>query len=514
MTVPSLYNNCLQKTFDCLMEEFWRGCPENPFERVPSSIVNDLFRLLKSPEIPMKVRHLEMYNPPSMAKMSPDVLTIPPNFTKLHLLISSGQLTYVDLSLRGSCMCDWDSVDFKKLFKLMTPEACKNIRFLALPFEFRCLMCNVIPELVKRCPKLEYLKTYQYFDLAVLKSCNNLRSVRIHNLDPNYVPFPWKPADFQLFLKKLEIFDVFRKNEFSLLDEKMAQILLWGPKLISVGQIDTASALDYIYRSADSAALAAPQTALKRCYWGRKPLWNEFTDEYFYPRAYKSRYPEIIRNAALSCPMLEELIINVIHPDCLQQLRHLKRLDVMCVMFGASGEDCFTAFLDLLRDFGHQLRHLSISASYKIPVNAVCERCPNLLSLEIYRTGTVSEIVDTCENLKHLKTLFVCEIDTEGLLFLLQNCVGLEELFIYNAACLNDEILNEILMKNRFLDLKDLHIQQSALSDNGCQTFLKSAENLEKFIVELTSEHDSIRKSPNYSSTPHALECLFDEYRF
>ncbi|GIY20714.1 hypothetical protein CEXT_26661 [Caerostris extrusa] len=33
MTVPSLYNNCLQKTFDCLMEEFLAGMSRKSFRK-------------------------------------------------------------------------------------------------------------------------------------------------------------------------------------------------------------------------------------------------------------------------------------------------------------------------------------------------------------------------------------------------------------------------------------------------------------------------------------------------
>ncbi|GIY56628.1 hypothetical protein CDAR_98351 [Caerostris darwini] len=72
-------------------------------------------------------------------------------------------------------------------------------------------------------------------------------------------------------------------------------------------------------------------------------------------------------------------------------------------------------------------------------------------------------------------------MDTECLLFLLQNCVCLEELAIYSARCLNDKTFKKILRKNRLLDLKILNI---ALSKNGCDALLKSAENLKKIFLE------------------------------
>ncbi|GIY56629.1 uncharacterized protein CDAR_98361 [Caerostris darwini] len=149
------------------------------------------------------------------------------------------------------------------------------------------------------------------------------------------------------------------------MDEEISQILLWGPKLISLGLNDTSPALDYIYKTVDSFALNTHQISLKRCYWGKKILWHELWDGSF--TCYMSRYSEIIRNAALSCPMLEELIITVRHVDCIQHLRHLKRLDVLCILFRSVSEGDFSAFLALLRDIGHQLRHLSISASQKMP---------------------------------------------------------------------------------------------------------------------------------------------------
>ncbi|GIY56631.1 hypothetical protein CDAR_98371 [Caerostris darwini] len=117
----------------------------------------------------------------------------PPHFTKLLLLFSSGQLTYLDLSLQRNCFCDWESVKAQKLIKLMTTEACKNISFLILPFEKHRGMSEIIPELLRRCPKLEYLVTYNCFDLGVLKNCHNLRSVRLNGLDGKpLLPFPWQ----------------------------------------------------------------------------------------------------------------------------------------------------------------------------------------------------------------------------------------------------------------------------------------------------------------------------------
>ncbi|GIX98064.1 hypothetical protein CDAR_450871 [Caerostris darwini] len=92
MIVQSLYNQCLQKTFDCLIEELWQGCPENPFEGMPSDVVNDLFRLLKPPSPAVISRELDkVYKKNHLPA---------PSFTELHLLLSSGQLTHLYLSLR------------------------------------------------------------------------------------------------------------------------------------------------------------------------------------------------------------------------------------------------------------------------------------------------------------------------------------------------------------------------------------------------------------------------------
>ncbi|GIX98062.1 hypothetical protein CDAR_450861 [Caerostris darwini] len=256
MIMPLLYNQCLQKTFDCLIEEFWQGCPENPFEGMPSDIFNDLFRLLKPPSPAVISRELDkVYKKNHLPA---------PSFTELHLLFSSGQLTHLDLSLRNNCFCDWYDVKSKELIALMSTEACKNIRFLTFPFENHR---GMIPKLLRRCPKLEYL--------TVSSIC-------------------------------------------------------------------------------------------------------------------------------------------VISSD-------------LCIIFSDSDEDCFSTFLALLRDIGYQLRHLSISASDEIPLNAMCERCPNLQSLEIFGTETV----ETCQSLKHLRSVSIFEIDEECLLFLLQNCVCLENLQIY-----------------------------------------------------------------------------------
>ncbi|GIY10343.1 hypothetical protein CEXT_106891 [Caerostris extrusa] len=75
--------------------------------------------------------------------------------------------------------------------------------------------------------------------------------------------------------------------------------------------------LDCIYRDADAFALNIPQFSLKRCYWGTKPVRHEFVVGLSL-LTYTSRYPEVIRNAVLSCPMLEELIICAFLIDCVR----------------------------------------------------------------------------------------------------------------------------------------------------------------------------------------------------
>ncbi|GIY13382.1 hypothetical protein CEXT_759101 [Caerostris extrusa] len=59
------------------------------------------------------------------------------------------------------------------------------------------------------------------------------------------------------------------------------------------------------------------------------------------------------------------------------------------------------------------------------------------------------------------------------LIYLLQNCVGLQVLGIDHAHHFDDDTLREVLEKNRLLDLKALHIGYSSLSIKGLENFEK-----------------------------------------
>ncbi|GIY72340.1 uncharacterized protein CDAR_522581 [Caerostris darwini] len=466
MIVPSLFDLCVDRTLDCLVAGVWNGCPENPFSQMPFSAVDKLMK----------------------------TLTTRPCFcccTNLYLLFSSGRLTWIDLNMR--CPHHFCHTEIQKVIKMMTPKVCQNVRTLSVP----SLDDEVIADLLRKCPKLECFRAFDFGMLGVLTNCPNLRSVRLENpVSKPLHAFSWDSEKLSMFLRDLEIFDVFRLQDISGVHRKVANMLLHCPKLISLGQTDSSLPIEYIHERLDPHSLGTHRFALKRAFWGKKYLFSDGMD---YCEGedthsdYVNRYPDIIEKAALSCPLLEQLIIKVYHRECIPHLRHLQRLNVLSIDFMCDDEDCVPTFLTLLRDIGHQLRHLSIDNWHKMPLNTICELCPYLLSLKIRGSATVSEPVQNCKSLRSLKRLYAYNVDRKCLIYLLQNCVGLQVLGIDHAHHFDDDTLREVLEKNRLPDLKALHIGYSSLSIKGLEKLRESSLNLKN---------------------PYFFECLFDKYHF
>ncbi|GIY66335.1 uncharacterized protein CEXT_683051 [Caerostris extrusa] len=145
-------------------------------------------------------------------------------------------------------------------------------------------------------------------------------------------------------------------------------------------------------------------------------------------------------------------------------LRHpalLQRLTVLDLHFPLFNHSDLGSFLSLLFNIGRQIKHLSVNvlgpytdhANTRMPVNVICNLCVNLESLTKLRVLTVSEPVEPCASLNHLKRLHVSDADEKSLTYLFENCTSLYELFLKSFG-LNDSLLATLLSKNSLENLK------------------------------------------------------------
>ncbi|GIY99352.1 uncharacterized protein CEXT_85021 [Caerostris extrusa] len=489
--VSKLSEICIKRISDNLVGDVWLRSQHNPFAKMPAKVVD---MIMKAMQHPYKLPY--------------------PCISQLSLLISSGQLQCLDLTMHRGCPRHCHRDEYDEMIKLLTRDACKNLKSLTIPSEYNKGMSETIPKLLENCHQLEQLRTDNFFHLGALTLCPNMRSVKISYCKNCKTMFDssWSIPEFQQFLKNMEVFDVLRFQNGSLLYDKIAKILLWGPKLISMGMIDTCIALDYIREKVEKR-----QFALKRCCWGKQ--YDDGIADQCFP-SYGRRYPKIIKNSALSCPMVEELVLQVVHQDCLQHLRHLKQLNVLILKFSRFLKDPIPALLNVLQEIGPQLKHLSVDTFITFPVNDICRLCPNLESLGLFGCASVSEPVETCESLRHLQRLYTTIVDEKSLIFLLENCVGIQEMIINDADCFDDEMLDRVLQKNMFSKLKTLYIQRGQVSERKFVEFLETAQQLENVSTRDILFHKILYSKTRFFSNsviankPNFFENLLDQSRF
>ncbi|GBM63910.1 hypothetical protein AVEN_196581-1, partial [Araneus ventricosus] len=114
---------------------------------------------------------------------------------------------------------------------------------------------------------------------------------------------------------------------------------------------------------------------LRRCVWSK--------NAYFLHRSRppkKFRFSFKVRCAVSFCPLVEELIFHAHHKEALRELKSLKRLTLLRINFRDCNEDFIPEFMELLQDIGPQLKHLSVLCHTSVPVNVICDRCPQLES--------------------------------------------------------------------------------------------------------------------------------------
>ncbi|GBO30270.1 hypothetical protein AVEN_198883-1 [Araneus ventricosus] len=485
MPSASLRIICLDRICNQLRERFWKSCTPNPFSDLPTVLVDELMELAQS------------HHEGGPSKLS-DVM----------LLLKSGRLTCLNL-------CPFD---LEKEFDLSLKKigrGCSSPRIL------RSLSEDMICSIISLNPLLEEVHLNIRTDFEVFRKCHNLRIMRFYNR-PKIFPFDFfscynhaMPIDLSVLssLRDLEVLFVPGMDTYTIV-----KVLGICPKLISLGFVDSLDAMEEIFnRLLIESSLnfdVDSHFQLRRCVWGSNV---NFLSKRSPPK--NCRFSFQVRCAVAFCPLVEELIFHTHHKEALRELKNLQRLTLLRIHFRDCNEDFIPEFIDLLQGIGQHLKHLSVHCSAPFPVYVICDRCPQLQSLEIDGPSFVmnSSEASSYFPLKRLRLKTRDkEEDKKSFQFLLSSCKSLEELFVEHARFLDDSLLLQIFQLNPLTNLKVIGIYDSCLTWEAFQMFMKKVVSIEIICISSQEEdyfydRNSVFKIPSHRSIEYcdALEKEF-----
>ncbi|GBM75796.1 hypothetical protein AVEN_77162-1 [Araneus ventricosus] len=275
------------------------------------------------------------------------------------------------------------------------------------------------------------------------------------------------------------------QSHYAITKDIIAKLLLNCPKLVSVGCCNSLDAFQYIRETQDD--LPTP-FRLRRCYWGLK--YSDFIPPQNTPEfeSYQPQFSRMVKTASSMCSSLEELVIDVYDNNCVQHLVKLKNLTVLSISYEDPYDDNYQpAFVSLLREIGSQLKHLSVSAQSPIPLDIICDRCSNLVTLRLLGEVAVSNYGKKWKNLPVLKSFCVYEIQNENLQLLFQTCPNMKEIFIGSAKGISDEFMDILLKQGAFPKLEVVSVEECSLTENGILKFMSGVPTLRKVSFEKSS---------------------------
>ncbi|XP_055930932.1 uncharacterized protein LOC129961117 isoform X1 [Argiope bruennichi] len=449
MSETTLYRITLHRTFTLLKEGVWNDSDPNPFKFLPSCVVGDLL-----------ITGLSHYYT---------------NIDDIKLLLTSGKVERLDLSF-------FDLANDRDLFMtLLSENNCTNLKHLVLHSFLKREHFPLVKAVLRNTPKLRHFHSAVFFGLDIFNHCEKLLTLKfdlpIEQIS-NY--FLHKNMDFSKSLKNLKVFSLGRTGDCFSVCRIIETVLLNCPELVSVGMVDSSLAIAGIQKKRKEPL----RFQLRRCFWGVAYMRRFRERTVLKLFNYRSEFSAIIKTAVSSCPLVEELIIDVHDENCLQYLSQLPMLTFLVINFKHYYcSKLRDPLISLFSQIGPQIKHLSIQKVKNIPINDICEYCPNLLSLQIIGTITVSEPSAISSNLRNLKRLYVSTADQVSFRFLLSNCLHLEELFLGTALTVDDELLKYVLTKNSLSELKTIGISRSKLNKWSLRRLLKSAVSLSKIGV-------------------------------
>ncbi|GBM89573.1 hypothetical protein AVEN_258643-1, partial [Araneus ventricosus] len=205
------------------------------------------------------------------------------------------------------------------------------------------------------------------------------------------------------------------------------------------------------------------------------------------------------------------LIFHAHHKEALRELKSLKRLTLLRINFRDCNEDFIPEFIDLLQEIGPQLKHLSVLCHASVPVNVICDKCPQLQSLEISGPSFVMNSAEASSYfpLKRLRLKTRClrvkEEAKKSFQFLRSSCMSLEELFLEHVTFLDDSLLLQIFQLNPLSNLIVVGIYDCYLTGEAYQMFMKKVVSIEIICISSQEEdyfydRKSLFKIPNHRS--------------
>ncbi|GIY58991.1 uncharacterized protein CEXT_678491 [Caerostris extrusa] len=319
-------------------------------------------------------------------------------------------------------------------------------------------------------------------DLNVLVNCKMLRILRLHTSPetsfrscPRELIKTW--GNVLPSLENLEIFTFC--NDYFVMRPVIAIALDHCPKLTSVGHFDSSRAIECIEAKVNKSHTG--YFNLKKCFWGNETVCkvacqpcqprNSQSAQSFHSvctrnerQNLQSSFPELINTAVSRCPFVEELSLQVLHKDCLQHLRRLKRLNSLVLECAYCDDldvdECFSS----LGEIRHQLKHFVIkridllNTDRRFPLNVVIDNCENLETLGVLELTAINLPLRTNTRFRRLKRISI-EMKFDGLGQILRYCDNLTYLLLFGHYMINESELQENLSHISALKLQTLRIQ-------------------------------------------------------
>ncbi|GFU01314.1 uncharacterized protein NPIL_559561 [Nephila pilipes] len=470
----SLYEICRTKVFGLLKNEFWNSCPENPFSSFPSTIIHDLVSYI----INFQSSHVF-------------------RAADLQLLLASGRVLRFEIN--NIKVND----ELIPILQFLLP--CKDLQTLRLTDvgEFSTRTTEQLEKLLSVCTDLEDLHCSVVFDLKALRKCSKLRYIRLHFTPKQpFYEFLQTTGTCRKPQKYLKVFTICKDLAFFIPHGYITELLVHCPNLHSLGYIDVSAALEYLHGSAVELGSVPQPYQLRSCFWGgdvcsRNRYCGKFQDSL--QRCWPF-FPFAVKVAVLSCPLLEELVIEVTQQCYVDAIIYLNVLTNLTYL-EIDVEDYICNFRPelycLLDRIGPQLKHLAILKFDNVEFDAIFKNCPNLESLKVDCESVVSDWVETIGDLPNLRRLsFFCRDgdDRKSIQLALSKCFFLEELFLKNAAFLNDSCVANISEQNPLEKLELVCISHCAVTKRGLKMFVNGATKLEKICFDSykLSDEDTI----------------------
>ncbi|GIY50750.1 uncharacterized protein CDAR_476731 [Caerostris darwini] len=489
--IPPLLIVCYGQTLDLLKAGLWSKI-DDPFAEVPMRAYHSFLHYVFS--LPFKDWPEAKELCQMLTCRNVQILDLTPFETEHRYLI-----TYDD-DLRSLFAAHSEAREAPEKFNMLMDMLSRrgvrfpNVQRIILPKTLRVTDAHV-KRLLKASPMIDYFHTNFLFDFSIIRHCKNLEYLRFHVLAHDFFQHLRGSTSKLPLLKNLRAVSVcFTTARFFGNVKRVARLLKHCPHLCSLGLLDTLHPIHRMVTKAQRKRKPPPVLKLQKCYWGimRLPSPASYTAEDLLVN--RTAFSNLVNTAVNCCPDVQQLLVQVLHVDCLRHLVSLSRLHFLCLNFAFCEEDYMPALETLLIEIGRRLTQLTLDEIVSNPISMICKHCPNLEILRVMKTADAEDLIERTADderfrLHRLEKLTVNRVEVEDfLIFLMEKCPNLEELTLKHADCLNDASLARVLNKNNLCQLKSLDIAHCNLTEDGLKTLLKSTKKLKRVAFRNLNE--------------------------